>query len=186
MPVSTRTVLVAALCAAGAIGVPSLLAQRSLAELGGRLIGEYPLSAIDVGLRDQDPPRPPRTASATYVPGSLIVKFRAGTGALARRAMATSVQGDVAAALSNADFEIVRLNSGADAELMAARLSAQPDVDYAQARYRVRPMYVPNDPLYSLQWNFPALDMERAWDINTGGSAAITVAVLDSGVAYRS
>ena len=185
-PVSVRTILVAAICTAGAIGVPSLLAQRSLAELGGRLVGEYPLPAIDRGLRDQDPPRPPRTAESSYLPDSIVVKFRAGTTAGARRAMASSVDGDISAALSNADFEIVRLNGGADAEQRAARLNAQPDVDYAQARYRVRPMYVPNDPLYSRQWNFPAIDMERAWDINPGGSAAITVAVLDSGVAFRS
>jgi serine protease len=39
--------------------------------------------------------------------------------------------------------------------------------------------------LYGQQWNFPVLDMERAWDINRGASSSITVAVLDSGVAYR-
>jgi serine protease len=186
MPVPIRSILVAAIGLVGAMAAPSLLAQRSLAELGGRLIGEYPLPAIDRGLREQDPPRPPRTAASSYLPDSIVVKFRAGTTAGARRAMASSVNGDVSAALSNADFEIVRLSGGADAEQVAARLGAQPDVDYAQARYRVRPMYVPNDPFYSRQWNFPAIDMERAWDINPGGSAAITVAVLDSGVAYRS
>src|SRR5688500_19325183 len=45
-------------------------------------------------------------------------------------------------------------------------------------------MFRPNDPFYSLQWNFPAIDMERAWDINPGASASVTVAVLDSGLAY--
>jgi serine protease len=44
----------------------------------------------------------------------------------------------------------------------------------------------PNDTLYSNQWNFPAIDMERAWDIQPGASADIVVAVLDSGMAYRS
>ena len=29
----------------------------------------------------------------------------------------------------------------------------------------------PNDPLYANQWNFPALDMERAWDIQPGSTA---------------
>jgi serine protease len=46
-------------------------------------------------------------------------------------------------------------------------------------------MFVPNDPLYSMQWNFPAIDMEHAWDLNPGASASVTVAVIDSGVAYR-
>ena len=52
-----------------------------------------------------------------------------------------------------------------------AQLDAQPDVEYAQARYRVRPMFTPNDPLYSRQWNYPAIDMERAWDINPGATS---------------
>ena len=69
---------------------------------------------------------------------------------------------------------------------MAARLSAQPDVDYAQARIWAGPSTSRTIRSYSRQWNFPAIDMERAWDINTGGSSAITVAVLDTGVAYRS
>jgi serine protease len=46
-------------------------------------------------------------------------------------------------------------------------------------------MFVPNDPLYSEQWNFPAIDMEHAWDLNPGATSSIVVAVLDSGVAYR-
>ena len=66
---------------------------------------------------------------------------------------------------------------GLDPEAVAARLGAQPDVEYAQARYRARPLFTPNDPLYRLQWNFPVIDMERAWDINPGGTTAVTVAV---------
>jgi serine protease len=44
---------------------------------------------------------------------------------------------------------------------------------------------VPNDPLYTRQWNYPVLDMERAWDINAGSAASVTVAVLDTGIAHR-
>jgi serine protease len=49
----------------------------------------------------------------------------------------------------------------------------------------MHPMFVPNDPLYAEQWNFPAIDMERAWDLNPGAAPSIVVAVIDSGVAYR-
>ena len=78
------------------------------------------------------------------------------------------------------------MTDAADPEAAARRLDAQPDVEYAQARYRVYPQFVPNDPLYARQWNYPAIDMERAWDINPGATSSVTVAVLDSGVAYRS
>ena len=43
----------------------------------------------------------------------------------------------------------------------------------------------PNDPSYSRQWNMPAINMETAWDINQGGDSGVIVAVLDTGVAYK-
>jgi serine protease len=47
-------------------------------------------------------------------------------------------------------------------------------------------MFAPNDPLYSLQWNYPQIGMDRAWDINRGASSNVIVAILDTGVAFRS
>ena len=65
-------------------------------------------------------------------------------------------------------------------------MRTRPDVEFAQPRYRNYAMARPNDPLYANQWNFPAIDMERAWDIQPGATSDIIVAVLDSGMAYRS
>ena len=39
----------------------------------------------------------------------------------------------------------------------------------------------PNDPLYSRQWHLPLMNMPQAWRIEKG-SAAITIAVIDSGI----
>lgn len=171
-------------CVVGILGITAV--AQSPREVAGRLIGDYLLPPIDRGLRDVDPPRPPRRSASRYLPGSVVVKFRSGTSAGVRRSLTTMVRGDMVAPLSNADFDVMRLQTGDDAESVARRLSAQPDVEYAQARYLARPLFTPNDPLYRLQWNFPAIDMERAWDVNPGATAAITVAILDSGVAYRS
>jgi serine protease len=152
--------------------------------------------AIDRGLRDNDPPRQVRTnqgqpferhrRNLPYVPGSVIVKFRAGTADNARQAMMGRIGGVETRALPNSSFDIVAIDDLTDPEEAAQRLDELPDVEYAQARYRVYPMFKPNDPLYVLQWNYPAIDMERAWDINPGATPAITVAVLDTGVAFRS
>lgn len=153
------------------------------------------LPAIDRGLRGADPPRDPsererRLAAATgddiapaYVAGSLIVKFKGG----AQTAAALS---EVASTGSRhpawADFDIVDIPPGVDAETAAAALRERPDVEYAQPRYLNHAMSRPNDPLYQNQWNFPAIDMERAWDVQPGASSEIVVAVLDSGLAFYS
>src|SRR5688572_26041266 len=160
-----------------------------------RTIAGFAAAGIDRGLRDGDPPRSVRSAAdpvlggrpgaAQYLNGSVIVKFRLGTSPAAQQAMLASVDGDGTPDLPYAAFDIVALDPAADPEAVARRLNAQPDVEYAQARYRVRPLFVPNDPLYPQQWNYRTLDMERAWDINPGAAASVTVAVLDSGLAYR-
>ena len=118
-----------------------------------------------------------------YQPGKVIVKFRGGTSGT-RAAVARAVGATDVYTPSYADFDIMRINEAADPEVVASALMDRPDVEFAQAAYRVHPYYKPNDPQYSLQWNFPAIGMEQAWDINQGASASIIVAVLDTGVAY--
>ena len=45
-----------------------------------------------------------------YVRGSVIVKFRAGTGAAAQRAMLAAVDGSTTRALSYTDFDLVAID----------------------------------------------------------------------------
>src|SRR6202008_308530 len=137
------------------------------------------------------PPRPYPTDLSSrngvpYLRGSIAVKFRPGTAPAAQRGMIDRVGASTMDTPSYADFNIVNIDASADPEAAAAALAQQPDVEYAQARYRMHPMFVPNDPLFAQQWNFPAIDMERAWDLNPGATSSIVVAVIDSGVAYRS
>ncbi|NOZ72221.1 MAG: S8 family serine peptidase, partial [Chloroflexi bacterium] len=40
--------------------------------------------------------------------------------------------------------------------------------------------FIPNDPLFDLQWNFGRVQAPAAWEINTG--SGVVVAVIDSGV----
>lgn len=148
---------------------------------------------IDNGLRSAGAPRAPRPYptdlpsrnGTPYLRGSIAVKFRPGTAPAAQRIMVNRVGASTMDTPPYADFNIVTIDEGADPEAAASALAQQPDVEYAQARYIVHPLFVPNDPLYTQQWNFPAIDMERAWDLNPGATPSIIVAVLDSGVAYR-
>jgi serine protease len=192
MKISVREAAAVLACAA-AIGIGSALAQDAALPRFPVLLAEISAPAIDRGIRDLDPPRPPRREEDTLhidgerlVRGSIIVKFRPGTSPGAQRAMLAQVDGSMTPALPYASFDIVSIADTADPEAAARRLDAQPDVEYAQARYRVYPTFTPNDPLYARQWNYAALDMERAWDINPGATPSVTVAVLDSGVAFRS
>jgi serine protease len=188
----SRTYQRLAACLAVLFGLGGGAARDTSPLAQSRGAADAAAQAIDRGIRDQGPPRGPRNDPALrdraepFVRGSIIVKFRAGTSSLVRRVMVAQVDGSTVHTPQYADFDIVGIDPAADPESVARRLQAQPDVEFAQARYRVHPRFVPNDPLYFRQWNFPAIDMERAWDINPGATAAVIVAVLDSGVAFRS
>jgi serine protease len=162
------------------------------------IVTEAGLPAIDRGLRAQDAPRAARTggnashARATdgealpYLRGSLIVKFKDDAPRAAVGAVTAQVAGEVADRSSWANFDIVDIPADVDPEAAAAVLRARPEVEYAQPRYLNHAMQRrPNDTLYGNQWNFPAIDMERAWEIQDGSSSDIIVAVLDSGMAFR-
>lgn len=70
-------------------------------------------------------------------------------------------------------------------DALAAAAAAVPGIDYAEVDRLLKPMFVPNDTHYGVQWHYHeatgGLNLEPAWDV-TDGSGAV-VAVLDTG--YR-
>ncbi len=172
--------------------------QLSPAPTAKAMIQEAALPPIDRGLRDQDAPRAARTRDDAdrvrssegsilpYVRGSIIVKFKDDATRGAITASTAQVSGTIADRTSWADFDIVDIPADLNPETASAVMRLRPDVEYAQPRYRNHAMARPNDTLYGSQWNFPAIDMERAWDIQPGATPDIIVAVLDSGMAFRS
>lgn len=87
----------------------------------------------------------------------------------------------------------------AEAEALAAEISAQPGVAYAEPDYMrqiisdtpihvAAPLLAPNDPQYANQWHYKyvagsseGLNLPPAWDITTGLSTTV-VAVIDTGI----
>jgi len=72
--------------------------------------------------------------------------------------------------------------------VLAARLVALPEVEYAEPDSRMIPFLTPNDPEWGNQWDMWApggdhygLNAEAAWNISTG-SPSIVVAVIDTGI----
>jgi len=80
----------------------------------------------------------------------------------------------------------VALGDLAPGETMAqalARLRADPRVDVVEPLVAVHADFVPNDPRYAEQWNFKQIHMEQAW--NQAQGKGVTVAVIDTGIAYE-
>ncbi len=162
---------------------PAASPKELIAELTG-------LSGVDRGLRGEAQ-RPLGTIDRgssrdqPYVPGKVLVRWRSSREPAERDLTRDGIPVRRIEHPDYADFAVLRVDEDANPEEVARRLSVRADVVYAQPAYRVHARLRPNDPRYSAQWNLPAIDMERAWDINPGASSNIIVAVLDTGVAYR-
>jgi serine protease len=170
----------------------------------GQIVGFFAPRAIDVGIiprlsRSPDSPESRiRSAfhnqqsaldrvgarGAHYVAGKLIVKFRSSASTASKLQARSVAAASDSTQPSYANFEVMTIDPSADAEAAAAAMAARSDVEYAQPAYRVHTDFVPNDPFYNRQWNLPAIGMEQAWDIQRAAGSNITVAVLDTGVAY--
>ena len=113
---------------------------------------------------------PAAAHAAAYVPGEVIVKYRDSGGSKLRAT-----------------------RPGTTVRKTVTRLRADPDVAYAVPNYIARASaWLPNDPGFRLQWNLAgpvSINMPEAWEIarNRGvpGAKGTVVAVLDTGVAYR-
>lgn len=58
-----------------------------------------------------------------------------------------------------------------------------PDIEYAEPNYLAYTSYTPSDAFFPEQWAHQNTEAELGWDIQRG-SKGITIAVLDTGVAY--
>ena len=120
-----------------------------------------------------------------YVPGEVLVKFREGVTTAAEERALTALRSRPAVSDLRwiGDVALLRDPRELDGTILAAELSSQPEVAYAQPNYIRHTSLTPNDPGYArAQWNLTALDMPRAWDINPGANENLVVAVVDTGV----
>lgn len=73
--------------------------------------------------------------------------------------------------------------SDADIDQLIAQLNANANVLYAERNHRVYLAQIPNDTLYTNQWNLNnatgGIRQEAAWDVSTGND--VVVAVIDTG-----
>jgi serine protease len=165
---------VAALVAFGplaAVAAPQDAPNNKIITQTDRLIVKYK-DAVD----NSKGAMPARAMSAARQ--ALLARAGQQLGATLRALRATATGADV--------LQLSRTMSLDEAKSLAAELMARdPDVEYAEPDRIMVPLFTPNDPMYSQQWDFyeatAGLNLPAAWDKSTG--AGINVAVIDTG--YR-
>jgi serine protease len=119
-----------------------------------------------------------------YIPGELLVKFRPGVTIRDEQSVLSLMRAPANQRQETwiGDVLLVRSTVDLQSDVVARQLARQPEVEWVQPNYFRRFNTTPNDPGYFRQWNFDAIKMPQAWDINPGSTSTVTVAVVDSGV----
>jgi len=127
-------------------------------------------------------------SDSEFVPGELLVRFRAGSSSSAVAKLKKGMGVSSAEKLGVLDIEKVQF-SGRSIEEALGLVQKSNVVVSASPNYIRRLHYAPNDTLFPQQWNFQqatgGVNMPGAWDIVQGGDPSVIVAIVDSGVAYE-
>lgn len=153
-----------------------------------------------------DPARArPSASPPAYLPGRVVVGYRHPSftaSADVERRLGVRVPASSQGEAAPSGVQLVHLPRGTSVASAVARLRGRADVAYAVPDYiaHIAGTYIPDDPgrgttaggWQSVQWNFLAtdgVDAPTAWAnlIAAGhpGGSGVTIAVLDTGVAYR-
>ncbi|RIH89474.1 S8 family peptidase [Calidithermus roseus] len=165
----------------GQVSLGSSIPQGATGDVANRTVQERSFSGLSfaVGAMAE------LATEQDFVPGELIVRFR--PSAALRRGAAITANGVQLGLVRDLGLENTQLlraavrDKQATLELLKS-FQGRGDVLYAQLNYIRRAFKTPNDEFYSLQWHYPAMKLPQAWDLETGTSSAVTVAVIDTGI----
>jgi subtilisin family serine protease len=118
-------------------------------------------------------------ADAKYVPGQVVVGFRANVDPLTRGMVLANEDATTVKTLSPLSAQLVRVDGSVQDAIAAFK--SNPAVAYAEPNWIYHAEALPNDPRYSQTYGLAKIQAPQAWDITTG-SAGVTVAVVDTGV----
>ncbi len=142
-------------------------------------------------------------AAEDYVPGELLVQFRAvaGKAVQQRDRLRSRLRASLVRKMPSLGVEHWRLPAGLSVPEAIRQLQGDPAVEYAEPNYRRWPSRIPSDPDFLSQWGLqnlgqriydpniaggfvgtPGADMRlpSAWNIQTGSSNVVVAVVDDS------
>lgn len=122
-----------------------------------------------------------------YRADRILVKYRqeSGQNGLVHELVSSGVNQSALINMIVPDYVQIPVPSDKTVEQFLSDIQQLPSVESAQFDYLCYMSKIPNDPYYSMQWNFRHVGAENAWLLTNGGKSEVVVAVLDSGIAYE-
>jgi len=114
-----------------------------------------------------------------FFPGEVLVSFKKDVSKNAAHSLHNRFGISQVREGYQESYQIIEVTPGKEKE-MARAYRQRPEVVHAEPNYYRFTSSIPNDEFYYLQWNFPLINLEQAWDVSTGNG--VTVAVVDTGI----
>ncbi|HEY5625159.1 MAG TPA: S8 family serine peptidase [Dehalococcoidia bacterium] len=121
-------------------------------------------------------------AQADYAAGEVVVRLSGESPGADAARLASLVGARVERVPARGGFATLSLPSGQEAAAIE-RLRADPAVESAELNALKQPSRVPVDEFFPRQWNMKMIGAPEAW--STSLASGVTIAVLDTGVAYE-
>jgi thermitase len=119
-------------------------------------------------------------ANQQYAPGQVVVGFRPNVDPVSRLEALSDVSASALKPVGSPNVKLVKVEGSVPAAI--AQLKSNPAVAYAEPNWIYHAQATPNDPRYSELWGLAKINAPLAWNISTG-SSAVTVGVVDTGIA---
>lgn len=116
-----------------------------------------------------------------FVPGELLVKFKAPSASPEVTKVLKQVGAEVIDELSEIGVSHLRIPETVSVRDAVSYFSKLPNVEFAEPNGIWRAQFVPNDPSWSQQWGPQIINCMQAWDINQGDPNVI-IAIVDTGI----
>src|SRR6266403_2156578 len=174
-----------------------VLALAAVVAFGARLTGSH-ASELALGARQARLRQGLDVPKREYVPGEVLVRFRAGTSEQQKLSVHALVDSQLGKRFESVSHLVkVSLPEAASVQEAVSKYRAYPDVLYAEPNYivhAIQSLTIPNDPQFSQQWNLhntgqnggtagADIHAPEAWSV-TKGSTTVVLAIIDSGVDY--
>ncbi|HEY3312819.1 MAG TPA: S8 family serine peptidase [Anaerolineales bacterium] len=123
---------------------------------------------------------PSRPGLAEIIPGEVVLAMRPQSSLQSLSLPEGVSVSHTSRELSLLNSLVMRVPAGQETAF-AGRLNKLPGVLFAEPNYRVQAALIPDDPKWAQQYGPAHLKAPAAWDVTTG-SAAVIVAIVDSGI----
>lgn len=120
------------------------------------------------------------TASGLASSSTILVKFKANVSSNTINSIHRQNGDSVKRVVPKLNVQEVTVPGNTTVGSLLKKYRANPNVAYAEPNPITQRFMIPNDPLFSQQWNLAKINAPAAWNVSQGGYGPI--AVLDTGI----